>query len=115
MCGHKKYKELIEPLVSYTCDKFKDITLQKIGAVRLVYEIMREAIADLHNPKSKKLQRDAEEYFHSDLFAYHCKSVAISRQLMLRIASNPDLYANMAYHQEESHNDEGDFEFSDLS
>lgn len=113
MCGHKEYKELIEPLVSYTCDKFKDIPIQKIGTVRLIYEIMREAIADLHNHKSKKLQRDAEEYFHSDLFAQHCKSVAISRQLMLRIVQNPDLYANMAYHQEEV-NDESDFEFSDM-
>lgn len=107
----KKYRELIDPLISYTC-RVKDVDPRKLGYVRLIYEVMREAIADLHQTSSKHLKQDAQDYFNSDVFVYHCKSVFIPTQLMRTIALNPDDYINFV--AEEGAEDESYSEFSDV-
>lgn len=114
MCGYKKYKELMDPLVSYSCDKIKDMDLPKLGSIRLIYEIIREAIADLHQNRSKKNQKDAEEYFNSEVFEHHCKCILISKQLMLRIALNPNQYLNTMNYNKPDIENESTCEFSDL-
>lgn len=113
--SYRKYKELIDPLVSYSCDKFQEITLQKLGYITLIYEIIREAIADLHYSNSKKNQIDAVNYFNSSLFEWDCACVAIPKKLMLYIAYNPDKYLDkiQSYNQEDNEH-ESDNEFSDM-
>jgi hypothetical protein len=81
----------MDPLVEYTCEMFNEITPQKLASIRLTYEIIREAIADLHG-NDKELAEDAKSYFESDLFSHHCTCVSISEKTMLYIANNPDKY-----------------------
>jgi hypothetical protein len=90
--SRRSFSNIIEPLVEYTCEMFNEITPQKLASIRLTYEIIREAIADLHGT-NKELAKDAEDYFKSDLFSYHCECMSISENTMLYIANNPDKYA----------------------
>lgn len=115
--GCRKYRELIDPLVSFTCEKFNELNLEKVGLITLIYEIIREGIADLHNKQSIKHQLDAQNYFDSDLFDYHCQCVAIPTNIMLKIVYNPENYLNRIapYNQDLDIDNETSLKLSDLS
>ena len=83
------FRNLTETLVNYTCEMFNEITPQKLATVRLTYEIIREAMSDLHGD-NKELAQDAKDYFGGELFQYHCDCVCIDEKTMLRIVNNPD-------------------------
>ncbi len=93
----RRFAQLINPLISYTCDVFDEITPQKLATVTLIYEVIREALADLHG-NNKENKDSAIKYFNSDVFDYHCDCVGIDTKLMLYIASNPQQYlSDMVY------------------
>lgn len=87
----KAYENLIEPLLSYTCDVFSDMTQEKFSLVKLTYEIMRQAIVDLYSD-NENLSLDAKNYFKSSVFKKHCENVGICEDIMLRIVNNPHKY-----------------------
>lgn len=96
----RAFHNLIDPLISYTCETFNEITPQKLGNIRLTYEIIREAISDLHG-KDETLRQDAKDYFNSEVFKYDCECVGISETLMLYIAFNPDKHLkHMSYNDD---------------
>ncbi len=82
------YRYIIEPLVEYTREKLGDLDKQKEAAIRLVYEIIREAICDLHGDDTV-LKQDARKYFESETFEFHCTCAAIPTNVMEFIAFNP--------------------------
>lgn len=86
-----KLNKIQELLIQYTSDVFTDMTLQKLGVVRLVYGIIRQAIGDLHGT-TEEYSVDSREYFDSYLFTYHCELVGINKEVMLHIARNPQDY-----------------------
>ncbi len=88
----KKLDSLLDPLIQYTCDKFNEITPEKLFVIELLWEKMRLKILDLHNKRSAKIKLSALDYFSSAEFDYHCECLAISRQLLLYIANNPNKY-----------------------
>ena len=86
-----RFANLMSPLMDYTRDIFNEITPQKLASIRLIYEIIREAIVDLHSDNTE-LQKDAKDYFKGDLFDYHCDCVGINTRTMLYIANNPQRF-----------------------
>ena len=87
----RAFEKLIDPLLSYTRDVFTELTPEKLASVRLTYEIIREAIADLHGTNLKN-KHDALTYFKGDLFKQHCEAVGINETTLLYIANNPHKY-----------------------
>lgn len=87
----RAFGNIVEPLINYTCERFNEITPQKLASITLTYEIIREAAADLYGT-NKEYKQSAEEYFSSDLFKHHCDCVGISEILLMYIINNPTKY-----------------------
>lgn len=95
-----------ENLISYTCDVFQEMTLQKLGAVRLVCEIIVQALYDLHTG-SLEDQQSAIAYFNDHLFIRHCEMISIPVPLMKVIIENPTSYLSTIgeYEEKELYNE----------
>lgn len=87
----KAFENILEPLINYTCDVFTEMTPQKLIAVRLKYEIIRQAIVDLYSNNAINVS-SAKEYFEGPNFLYDCECVGINSKTMLYIVNNPDKY-----------------------
>lgn len=90
-----------ENLIAYTCDVFEEMTLQKLGAVRLVYEIIVQALYDLHNGNLED-QQTAIAYFKDVLFVTHCQMVSIPLSLMEFVIAHPTKYLKTIGEYEEA-------------
>lgn len=104
------YRNLIEPLVKYTAETFNEISPQMMENARLIYDVIREAIVDLHGD-NKELRKDAEQYFNSPLFESDCAYVRITPELMLYIARNPNKYKQHMVYGDEVGCNESNSEF----
>ncbi len=75
---------LQENIVNYSSDMFQEISLQKLGVIRLIAGVVVQSIADLYSPNAK-LHVQAQEYFSSELYRTHCDMLALSQHTMDRI------------------------------
>ncbi len=89
----KQLEAIKETLLSYTCDKFKEMNIAKLTIVRITYSVMLQAMVDLYG-KDTQQKGLAEEYFKSDDFSKHCEIVSIDEDLMRFIIENPTKYLN---------------------
>jgi len=106
----KAYYNIVEPLLEYTQNKLGVSFIKNEPHIRLLVEIIRQGMSDLHG-SGVRAKADAARYFDGELFRTHCEYLAIPVEIMLQIVNNPDKH-NKDYRADDP-NDEEEY-YNDL-
>lgn len=95
-------EKIIDVLVTYSSDKFDDMTWNKGRLVTAIYSTILQAVLDLHSG-NKELKKEAIKYFEGSVYQKHCEDVKIEMELMDRIVLDVTEYLENIgdYDQEE--------------
>lgn len=92
----RSFEWMINPLLDCASSKFQEMTPEKYVLLELICHIIRVNTIDLHNKKANKRRVDAENYFNSARFIYHCECLAIPPNIVLYIINNPQKHNKRA-------------------